>query len=119
MLGLDCELKLYFHVYGNSSRTLHKRKYNIFYTVDFNHILQWSGQFKYLNDQEDIGRGVCDGENSRTGQGRNGCVRCVWFEQPFHLIGVQVKVEILRDLLKGREDKQEEIMIMEIQVRGI
>lgn len=59
-------------------------------------------QFLYLNDQEDIGRGICNGENSRTGQGRNGYVRRVWFEQPFHLVRVQVEVEILRDLLKGR-----------------
>lgn len=72
--------------------------------------------FQHLNDQEDISRGVGDGENSGTGQGGNGRVRCVWFQQPFHLLRVQVEVEILRDLL--REDKQEEMMIMETQVRG-
>lgn len=58
--------------------------------------------FQYLNDQEDISGRVCDGENCRTGKCGNGCVRCVGFKQPFHLIRVQVEVEILRDLLEGR-----------------
>lgn len=75
---------------------------NLFHAVQFKQLGQQSGQFQYLDHQEDIRRGVCDGENGRTGQGRNGCVRRVWFEQPFHLIRVQVEVEILRDLLKGR-----------------
>lgn len=56
----------------------------------------------YLNDQEDIGRRVCDGENGRTGQSGYGYVRSVWFKQPFHLVCVQVEVEILRDLLEAR-----------------
>lgn len=60
------------------------------------------GVSQYLNDQEDIGRWVCDGENGRTGQCGYGYVRRVGFKQPFHLIRVQVKVEILRDLLEGR-----------------
>lgn len=58
--------------------------------------------FQYLNDQEDISRRVCDGENGRTGQSGYGYVRSVWFKQPFHLIRVQVEVEILRDLLEAR-----------------
>lgn len=58
--------------------------------------------FQYLNDQEDICRRVCDGKNSRPGQCGNGNVRCMRFKQPFHLIRVQVEVEILRDLLEGK-----------------
>lgn len=61
-----------------------------------------SGFSPYLNDQKDIGGRVCDGENGRTGQCGNSYMRCVGFKQPFHLIRVQVKVEILRDLLGGR-----------------
>jgi len=57
---------------------------------------------QYLNHQEDVSRRVRDGENGRTGQCGDGHVGCVGFEKSFHLIRVQVKVEILRDLLEGR-----------------
>lgn len=36
--------------------------------------------FQYLNDQKDICRRVCDGENGRTGHGGYGNVGGVWFK---------------------------------------
>lgn len=49
----------------------------------------------YLDDQEDVCRGVCDGEDGRASQGGDGCVGDVGLQQALHLIGVQVKVEVL------------------------
>lgn len=56
----------------------------------------------YLDDQEDVCRGVCDGEDGGAGEGGDGRVGNVGPQQALHLIGVQVKVEILRDL-RGEE----------------
>lgn len=54
--------------------------------------------WSYLNDKEDVRGRVCDGEDSRSRQGRDGNMGVMWAEQSLHLIRVQIKVKILRNL---------------------
>lgn len=52
----------------------------------------------YLDNQEDVRRGVCDGEDCRASEGGDGSVGVVGTQHVLHLVRVQVEMKVLRNL---------------------